>query len=166
MDEVTEDDRSVAEGARRTNAAGALAALGACPALDRVTTLARLGLRVDISLISVAVGDRLFYKSVAGAGAPFTDPEGLPIAGAPCGHVVMAERPFVVEDMSGGLDGAPALNAYFGAPLRAPGGEVLGCLCAMARSARTWTPDDLTIMHHLAGLTEEAFARALRAPGA
>ena len=93
---------------------------------DRITRMARNMFDVPISLVSLVDKDRQWFKSCCG----------LPVLETPrdisfCGHAILGDGLFVVEDATRDLrfadnplvTGDPHIRFYAGAPLSAPGGH-------------------------------------------
>lgn len=122
--------------------------------LDRLTDLARMALRVAVTLVAVTDGERHGFKSAAGTDA--TDDS--PLARSPCSDVVETGQPLAIEDA-----GASTLErdrrsladlgfpAYAGVPVRSRDGHVVAALCAVDRAPRRWQEEDLALLEQLAG---------------
>jgi two-component sensor histidine kinase len=123
---------------------------------DRLTRIASRLLETP-TLISLVDADRQFFKSQHGLPERYATTRQTPLSHSFCQHVVTSGRPFVVEDAR--LDArvkdnqaVPELGviAYAGVPLRAPGGAVIGSLCAIGYTPRTWTDADVTTLSDIA----------------
>lgn len=121
---------------------------------DAITTLAAELLGVPIALVSIVDADRQWFKSRYGLAVPET-----PRSVSFCSHVVASGAPLVVSDAFDDarfadnplVTGEPRVRFYAGSPLRTPGGQVLGTLCAIDHEARQLTPRQLELLDLLAG---------------
>ncbi|MFM0053324.1 GGDEF domain-containing protein [Caballeronia grimmiae] len=79
-----------------------------------------------------------------------------------CDHAVRADRLFVVEDARSDIElrecalvrGAPFVRFYAAIPIRAPGGEVVGALCAMDPAPRRLNRGARDAFAHLRAMIE------------
>ncbi|MDP1792734.1 MAG: GAF domain-containing protein [Acidimicrobiales bacterium] len=117
------------------------------------------------ALVSFVTDDRQFFPAAVGIGEPWASRGGTPLALSFCQHVVRSDDdlviPFADEDDRVKDNAAITeldVHAYLGVPLRAPGGEPLGALCAIDSKARDWTAGDLAIMHDLAEAVADTIA--------
>ena len=124
---------------------------------DRLTRLASKLLHVPVSLISLVDTDRQFFKSSYGLPSPWSEIRQTPLSHSFCQQVVIARQAMVVEDARAHplfhANGAVQdLNvvAYLGVPLTAPGGEIVGALCAIDGNPRVWTDEDISALSDLA----------------
>lgn len=124
---------------------------------DRFTRLARQILNAEISLISLVAEHRQFFKSAQGLGEPLRTTRENDISYSFCRYVVEGGAPFVVEDAV--ADPRVSLNpavteygiaSYLGMPISTSDGYILGSLCAVGTSPRTWSEDDLKNLSDLA----------------
>lgn len=137
---------------------------------DRLTRLVQLCLRVPVALVSLVEADRQVFKSHQGLAEPWCSLGETPISHSFCQHVVRRDAPFVVEDARADplVRDNPAIQdlgviAYLGAPLRTPGGHVLGSLCAIDGRPRTWTDADREALAALADVAMDEIAMRYRA---
>lgn len=124
---------------------------------DRLTRLAMHVFDVPIALVSLVDTDRQWFKSRQGLEATET-PRDISF----CGHAIMGESAFVVEDAS--IDprfadnplvtGDPGVRFYAGYPIRYLDGSVLGTVCIIDHKPRQFSPRDLLILQDLATLVE------------
>jgi GAF domain-containing protein len=126
--------------------------------------VARL-LEVPIALVSIVSDDRQFFPAGVGLGAPYDVTRQTPISMSFCQHVVRGDAPLRVTDSvhDDRVKDNPAVEeldvkAYLGVPLRAPGGEPLGSLCAVDNRPREWTDDQLAVLQEVADATAQAIA--------
>lgn len=124
---------------------------------DRFTRLACCILNAEISLISLVAETRQFFKSEYGLGEPLRTTRENPISYSFCRFVVEGGEPFVVEDAvrDPRVSLHPAVTemgiaAYLGMPIFSPDGCILGSLCAVGTSPRTWSALDLQNLSDLA----------------
>ncbi|WP_089718141.1 GAF domain-containing sensor histidine kinase [Candidatus Entotheonella palauensis] len=124
---------------------------------DRLTALACQLLGAPVSLISLVDAQRQFFKSSQGLAEPWASRRETPLSHSFCQHVVAQDAPLVISDarQHALVCDNPAIqdlgvSAYLGVPLRTPDGDVIGSLCVIDRESRTWTEQDLTMLHQLA----------------
>ncbi len=154
--------------AERLQALRDLGLLDALPeeAFDRLTRLARLALRVPVSLLSFLEGERQFVKSAAGFSAePWASERALPLSHSLCQEVVARGAPLVVEDVAEHplLSDHPAhsafgVAAYLGVPLFTADEAPIGSLCVIESEARRWSLEELEILRDLAALAMDEIA--------
>lgn len=161
------DPSSAAAIARRLAALEATGLLDtpAEPAFDRVTALVAQLLKVEVSLVSLVDASRQFFKSVHGLPEPLASERGTPLSHSICQHVVAAGTPLRVDDtrVHPLVRDNPSVTehgvtAYLGAPIRTPAGAVVGSLCAIAGTPRSWTDEDLELLESLAAVVESEIA--------
>ncbi len=120
---------------------------------DDIATLVAQICCTPIALISLVDGSRQWFKARVGIDVMET-PRELSF----CAHALHQNEPLVIQDAT--LDarfsanplvtGAPHIRFYAGAPLVAPGGEVLGTLCVVDLRPRDLTPEQLRALSLLA----------------
>lgn len=146
------------------NEAARLAALRALKILDTppeqrfdaITNFARELFQVPIALVTLVDQQRQWFKSKVGLDATET-----PRSVSFCGHAILAEEVFVIEDAS--LDerfrdnplvaGFPFIRFYAGAPLNAAE-FALGTLCIIDSTPRRFSNRDRALLKGLAGWVE------------
>jgi PAS domain S-box-containing protein len=124
-------------------------------AFDAIAKLAARILDVPIALVSLVDDDRQWFKARHGLEAAET---GRDVSF--CGHVVADDALLVVNDALDDarfadnplVTGDPRVRFYAGAPLRTPGGFVLGTLCAIDHEPRTLSTKDRETLEMLASL--------------
>lgn len=125
---------------------------------DRLTRLATRIFQVPISVCSLVDEKRQWFKSTAGLDASET-PREISL----CGHAILAEELFVIEDASKDwrfsdnplVVGEPHIRFYAGAPLRLSNGAALGTLCIIDHQPRKFSDDQLRSLEDLARIAEQ-----------
>ncbi len=186
---VDRDDAAEAFGtliATRVGDRGRLAAVAASGLLDtpaetgfdRIASIACRALGTANGFVTVVDAERSFWKACVGLEG--TDP-GDPADRAKrqhrveesfCQYVIGLDDVLLVDDarldprtMHNPLIESMGVVAWAGAPMRAPGGEVVGTVCVVDTRARSWTEDDGALLRTLADIAtdEISSARAVRA---
>lgn len=124
---------------------------------DRITRLARRVFGTPIALVGLMDAERLWLKSAQG----LTVRE-IPRAVSFCGHAILKDQPFIVNDARSDprfagnplVTGEPGIRFYAGYPVRGPEGGRIGTLCVIDRRPRTLEPADLGTLRDLALLVE------------
>ncbi|HEX7241998.1 MAG TPA: EAL domain-containing protein, partial [Longimicrobiaceae bacterium] len=140
-------------------------------ALDRAARTVAHVLRVPFVLVTFADGERQWVASRSGLPEPWASARELPAGFAPCAQVAESGEPLAVEEARRGarMRGYGAVRelgvrAYAGHPLRLPGGEALGCLCAMDVHPRAWAAEEMELLATVAeGVGAELGRRAAEA---
>ncbi len=134
-------------------------------AFDSLTNLTCRLLRVPVSLVSLVDADRQFFKSSRGLAHPWAARRQTPLTHSFCKHVVVTREPLVIVDarqhplvMTNEAIRDLNVIAYLGIPLRAPGGQTIGSLCAIDSVPREWTPEDLGVLAELADIAADEVA--------
>jgi GAF domain-containing protein len=125
---------------------------------DRLTRLAASIFQVPISVCSLVDDKRQWFKSTSGL-----DTSETPREISFCGHAILGEEIFVVEDASKDLRfadnplvvGEPHIRFYTGAPLRLSNGVSLGTLCIIDHQPREFSDDQLKSLEDLARIAEQ-----------
>ena len=122
---------------------------------DRLTRLAQRLFDVRTTLVSLVDHDRQWFKSRQGLDALQT-PRSISF----CGHAILADGPFVIQDAR--LDprfadnplvtGPLAIRFYAGMPLQGPRGHKVGTLCLIDPRPREFGADDVAALRDLAAL--------------
>lgn len=128
---------------------------------DRLTRLARHLFGVQTALVSLVDRDRQWFKSRQGLDASET-PRDISF----CGHAILQDQPFLIEDASKDVRfadnplvmGAPHIRFYAGIPLRGPGGYKIGTLCLLDPRPRQLNPEELHSLTDLAVLVGSEIA--------
>lgn len=116
---------------------------------DELTELVATVLEVPIALVSLIDEKRQWFKSHHGLDATET-PREISF----CGHAILEDRMFVVEDSEVDdrfkdnplVTGDPHLRFYAGMPLIAKDGHRIGTLCGIDRKPRELTESQLRIL--------------------
>jgi diguanylate cyclase (GGDEF)-like protein len=128
---------------------------------DRITRMARNMFEVPISLISLVDEERQWFKSRCGLDAQET-PRDISF----CGHAILGDDIFVVEDAAQDLRfadnplvlGDPHIRFYAGCPLQLAGGYKMGTLCLIDRKPRQLGERERALLMDLAGMVEHELA--------
>jgi diguanylate cyclase (GGDEF)-like protein len=129
---------------------------------DRITRLASRLLGTPMALVSL-VDDRVqWFKSAHGIDATET-----PREVSFCGHAILGEETFVVEDATTDarfadnplVTGAPDIRFYAGHPVHAADGMAVGTLCIIDREPRAFGESDRETLRDLAALVEAELQR-------
>ncbi len=134
-------------------------------AFDRVVRLASQVTGVPVGLFSLVDGRRQFFKAKTGLTGADARIEGTPLSSSFCQYVVTSDSPLAVGDArahpllseNGAVAGLGVI-AYLGTPIHAPGGQVIGSLCAIDTSPRDWTEAQLAALRDLAAIIETELA--------
>jgi len=130
---------------------------------DRVTRMAQRVFNVDISLVSLVDSDRQWFKSKQGLDACQT-----PREVSFCGHAILQEQAFVVEDAHVDerfadnplVTGNPSVRFYAGYPVHAPDGRRIGTLCLIDKEPRSFSADEAQTLRDFAALVDDELASA------
>lgn len=126
-------------------------------AFERASRLAAALLDVPIAHTTLVLDDRQWYPGQVGLPAEVAEAQGTPISYSFCRHVVELGEPFVVADTSKEprLVGNQAVEqfqvaAYIGVPLEDEAGLLVGTVCGLDFTERTWTDDQVARLTDLA----------------
>ena len=128
---------------------------------DRLARFAAEQLDMPIALLSLVDGQRQWFKSHLGVDITESARDT-----SFCGHAIMKDELFVVNDASRdprffdnpNVVGAPHIRFYAGAPLSSPGGHHIGTLCVLDTVPRTLGTVELSILDALRCLVNETLA--------
>lgn len=129
---------------------------------DRITRLASRLFGTPIALVSLVAEKCQWFKSAHGLDAPET-----PREVSFCGHAILGEETFVVENATKDprfadnplVTGDPNIRFYAGHPLHTSDGSRVGTLCVIDRNPRTFTPEQREVLRDLAALVETELQR-------
>lgn len=135
--------------------------VGHCPALDRLTRLAKHVFQVPLAMVNIVDEHTLHVLSRDG------EPVNLsPRHSSFCGYAILGDAALVVEDAR--LDarfadnplvaGHPGIRFYAGIPLRLRDGACVGTLCVMGNTPRRLSTVELSVLSDLGALAEDEFA--------
>lgn len=139
----------------------ALAARGGSPALRRLAETAQKAFKVELAVVSLANGDRLYYGNN-------TDvmPESVPLGLSFCQYTIEEGAPVIIPDVRADVRFADNpltelsfINFYAGYPLHASDGTVIGSFCLQGSRSR---PGDAVSLEALRGMAMQAEAELQR----
>ncbi|MDX1734002.1 MAG: sensor domain-containing diguanylate cyclase [Halioglobus sp.] len=124
---------------------------------DRLTRIASKLFDVPIALVSLVDEDRQWFKSAVGLDAPET-PRDISF----CGHAILEDSVFVVEDAIEDarfadnplVAGEPFIRFYAGCPLKTSEQLNIGTLCLIDTLPRAFSQADCESLRDLAGMVE------------
>jgi len=124
---------------------------------DRITRVAKAHFGVAIALVSLVDENRQWFKSCQGLDASET-PRNISF----CGHAILSEEIFIINDAAGNPDfadnplvtGPPFIRFYAGAPLHSPRGDRIGTLCIIDHNPRRLDSAEQRILRDLANCVE------------
>ncbi|WP_338106348.1 SpoIIE family protein phosphatase [Micromonospora terminaliae] len=134
-------------------------ALAAVPdeALDRFARMVAKVIGVPVALVSLVDDVCEYFPGAAGLAQPWASTRQTPLGHSFGQSVVMAAKPLVITDARGDdrVCDNPAIEGlgivgYAGMPLLDDQGNVIGSLCAIDTSPRTWTDAELDLLADLA----------------
>ena len=121
------------------------------------TRLVARFLDAPTALVSFVSDTCQFFPAAVGLSEPWATRRQTPLSLSLCQHVVTANAELAIGDATADerFRDHPALtdfgvHAYLGVPLRAPGGEPLGSLCAIDDKPRAWTANDAATLRDIA----------------
>ncbi|NNF41110.1 MAG: sensor domain-containing diguanylate cyclase [Woeseiaceae bacterium] len=125
---------------------------------DRITRMAKRLFRVETCLVSLVDAKRQWFKSKQGLDACETSR-----TVSFCGHAIIEDRPFIVEDALNDerfadnplVTGEPNLRFYAGYPVHAPSGRRIGTLCLIDSKPRAFSDLDAEMLKDFAALVDE-----------
>ena len=130
---------------------------------DRYTRILRRLLDSSIALVSLVDANRQWFKSNQGL-----DAEETPREVSFCGHTILGDGAFVVEDASHDerfkdnplVTDDPNIRFYAGVPLSTPCGHNIGTLCIIDPEPRKFSDEDLATLRDIADMVrDELFAQ-------
>ncbi len=128
---------------------------------DCITRVSQKAFDVPIALVSLVDANRQWFKSKQGLDADET-PRDISF----CGHAILGDEVFVVEDASKDerfadnplVTGEPNIRFYAGCPLKYLDGNSLGTLCIIDRKPHSPSPEELATLKDLAYMVEREIA--------
>ena len=127
------------------------------PTFDHYARLVRRLLQVPIGLVSLVEPDRQLFRGADGLPDLLDAVRETPLSHSFCQYVVKDASPLVIRDarLDARLADNPAIEelhviAYAGWPLIDVRGQVIGSLCAIDSSPRTWTAEEIDTLQDLA----------------
>jgi diguanylate cyclase (GGDEF)-like protein len=139
---------------------------GPQPTFDCFARLASQVAGAAVALVSVVSDDRQYFAGLTGLPQPWADARETPLSHSFCQHVVANAAPLVIEDarVDPVLSSSPAVVdlkvvAYAGFPIISPGGDVLGSLCAIDETPRSWNAAQLEGLGDIAALVANEIER-------
>lgn len=162
--------RDPIQNVERTNILFELSLLGEAyePVYDRLTELASKIIGVPVSLMSMVVENRQFFKSEVGLPEEWSKKRQTGLSHSFCKHVVRQNEPLIVNDAR--EDERVKYNLairdlnvidYLGIPMTLADGNTLGSFCVIDDKPHNWTETEIKIMRELAAIvTLEFDARA------
>lgn len=136
-----------------------LLARGGDPTLDRVARLASTLVDAPRAFVTLITPEYQHLAGMVRHDDPADTSRETPLSDSLCQFAVATEEPLVisdshkdplVRDMATVRSGA--VGAYAGVPLRTTEGDVLGTLCVVDGSPRTWDDDHLALLDDLTTL--------------
>ena len=135
--------------------------------MDRLAGLVARLLGASVGLVSLVDGTRQFFPGQVGLGDPLSDVRQTPLIQSVCREVVasadLVQIDHAATDLRWQAHAAHTelgIESYLGAPLLDADGRVLGSLCALETTPRTWTADERQTLVDLAfGASSELRAR-------
>ncbi len=128
---------------------------------DRITRMAKRLFGVETCLVSLVDARRQWFKSKQGLDACETSR-----AVSFCGHAILEDKAFVVEDTHKDerfadnplVTGDPKLRFYAGYPVHSPSGRRIGTLCLIDSKPRAFSAIDREMLKDFAALADEELA--------
>jgi len=129
---------------------------------DRITRLAGRLLDTPIALVTLVSDKCQWFKSAQGLDVPET-PREISF----CGHAILQEETFVVENAMTDerfsdnplVTGDPNIRFYAGHPVHANDGSTIGTVCVIDREPREFSEADRATLRDLAALVESELQR-------
>lgn len=123
---------------------------------ERIVRLIKEIFAIDIGLVSLIDAHRQWYKACSGL-----SPDQIPRKDTFCRYIIDDGEAIVVQDTTKdprfaqhpAVVGDSRIRFYAGVPLRTKEGHIIGTVCALDRSPRSFGTRDLAILQELAGAT-------------
>ncbi|CAB4916595.1 unannotated protein [freshwater metagenome] len=157
------DGREVDDAVHSASRLGVVRRLGLLDAapeesFDRLTRMATRLTGAPVSLAVLVDDDRQFFVSQVGLPESAALARETPLSHSFCRHVVARSSPMLVPDAREDPRVRDNLAirdldviAYAGVPLVCDG-ETVGSFCLIDNAAHEWTPDEIEVLHDLAGM--------------
>jgi len=145
------------------------ASQGVRDALDALASEVARALGTPVALVCVVEDGRQCFVGQFGLQPPWSQKRETPLSHSFCQHAVAEKGPLVIDDAR--LDwrvwsnlAIPDLGvlAYLGVPIRLSGGEVIGSLCAISDTARSWSKAELRRLEAFCGTAAELLEREIQ----
>ena len=128
---------------------------------DRLTRIAQRLFGVSMALVSLVDHERQWFKSRQGLDAA-QSPRNISF----CGHAILIDGPFVIEDAAADprfadnplVTGGPRIRFYAGMPLQGPNGYKVGTLCLIDPAPRKFSLQDAAALRDLAAVVTDELA--------
>ncbi|MFI6506341.1 PP2C family protein-serine/threonine phosphatase [Streptosporangium sp. NPDC050855] len=127
------------------------------PSFDDLALLAARVTGTRRAFVTLVDDRRSFWKSAIGMGELSMSERQSPVADSPCHILIATNEPLLAGDVAADprLDCLAAvkrleIGAWAGYPIHGPDGEVLGGLCVVDETPRTWTDIDAQTLATLA----------------
>ena len=128
---------------------------------DRLTRIAQHLFGVSMALVSLTDHERQWFKSRQGL-----DATQMPRNISFCGHAILVDSPFVIEDAAADprfadnpqVTGGPRIRFYAGMPLKGPNGYKVGTLCLIDPAPRKFSLQDAAALRDLAAVVTDELA--------
>jgi GAF domain-containing protein len=127
------------------------------PDMERYVDRVRAALGVPVAVVSLVQTDQQVFPGASGLPSPWAERRATPLSHSFSQFIARSGEPLVIADAREDplVRDNPAVTefgvvAYAGLPLNDDHGNVLGALCAIDSVPRTWTEDELRLLHDLA----------------
>lgn len=142
------------------------------PLLQDLVARACEELQLPTALVSLVLDGAQYFASSKGLGGWIGETNGTPVEWSFCRYAVEDRAPFIVEDATqhprvqeNPLVRIDGIQCYLGIPLTTSRGLIVGTLCILGTTARTFSERDRGVMQELADeVVERIETRAGRAP--
>jgi GAF domain-containing protein len=140
------------------------------PTLDRVARLASTLVHAPRAFVTLVTPEDQHLAGMVRHDDPTNTSRETPLSASVCQFAVATEEPLVISDslkdpLVRGMESVRegAVGAYAGVPLRTSEGHVLGTLCVVDASPRTWDDDSLALLEDLTELAAHEVEQRLSA---
>lgn len=132
------------------------------PVLQGLADEAARRLDLPTGLVTIVLDSAQVFAAHRGLSGWMADAGGIPVEWSFCANSVKTGEPLVIEDATthplvrdNPLVVHDGIRCYAGVPLVTSAGEVLGNLCVVGTEARSFSEQDLELLHGLAGRAVE-----------